>query len=85
MNRAQRRKAMKGKKKKQKDIGGMMDMFDKIPDHCLACDKPYDNKDKQMVMTWNVVVRNKEQKVHLYCPECWSMAKKLIKEIKEEK
>ena len=74
MNRAQRRKAMKGKKKKQKDIGGMMDMFDKIPDRCSACDKPYDKTDKQMVMTWSVVVRNNEQKVNLYCPECWSMA-----------
>ena len=84
MNRAQRRKAMKGKKKnKEKDIGGIMDMFDKIPDRCLTCDKPYDKTDKEMVMTWNVVVRNKEQKVNLYCPECWSKAQKIIKEFQE--
>ena len=84
MNRAQRRKAKKGKKKsKQEDIGGIMDMFDKIPDRCLTCDKPYDKNDKEMVMTWNVVVRNKEEKVNLYCPECWSRAQKIIKEFQE--
>ncbi len=84
MNREQRRKAKKGKKKnKQEDIGGIMDMFDKIPDRCLTCDKPYDKNDKEMVMTWNVVVRNKEQKVNLYCPDCWTRAQKIIKEFQE--
>ena len=27
-----------------------------------------DKKDKKMVTTWNVVVREKEGKVNLYCP-----------------
>ena len=58
-------------------------MFDKIPDRCLTCDKPYDKNDKEMVMTWNVVVRNKEQKVNLYCPDCWTRAQKIIKEFQE--
>ena len=83
MNRAQRRKVTKGKKGKQQDVGGIMDMFDMIPDHCLTCEKPYDKKDKKMITSWNVVVRNKEQKVHLYCPDCWSRAQKIIKEFKE--
>ena len=82
MNRAQRRKLGKGKKKKETDIGGIMDLFDKLPEHCLTCETPYDKKDKQMVMTWSVVVRNKEQKVNLYCPKCWSAAKKIIEEYK---
>ena len=60
-------------------------LFDKLPDSCLACEKPYDKKDKEMVMTWNVVVREEEGIVRLYCPECWSMAKDLIeKVIKDE-
>lgn len=83
MNRAQRRKAAKEKKGKQKDVGGIMDMFDKLPDRCMTCDKPYDKKDKKMVATWNVVVRNKEEKVNLYCPECWAKAQKIIKEFQE--
>ena len=60
-------------------------LFEKIPDNCSACEKAYDKKDKEMVMTWNVVVREKEEIVRLYCPECWSMAKDLIeKVIKDE-
>ena len=43
-----------------------------------------DKKDKQMAMTWSVVVREQEGKVNLYCPECWDNAHKLIKEIKEK-
>ena len=32
-------------------------------------------------MSWSVVV--KEEKVRLYCPDCWERAKNLIKEIKD--
>ena len=58
--------------------------FDKLPDECSACVKPYDKKDKQMAMTWNVVVRDKEDTVRLYCPDCWEMANNAIKTLKEE-
>ena len=34
-----------------------------------------------MVMSWSVVVQ--EEKVRLYCPECWTRAQELIKEIKD--
>jgi hypothetical protein len=40
--------------------------------------------DKEQVMTWNVVVRQQEEKVNLYCPECWDNAKQLVKEIMEK-
>jgi len=83
MNRAQRRKAAK-KKNKEADIQGQMDLFDKLPDHCLTCEKSYDKKDKKMAMTWNVVVRNKENKVNLYCPDCWEKARLIIKEFHEK-
>ena len=82
MNRAQRRKlGLKGKKSDtEKKIG----LFDKLPNQCTNCDKPYDKKSKKMAMTWSVVVREQEEKVNLYCPVCWDNAQKLIKEIKEE-
>ena len=35
-------------------------------------------------MTWNVVVREEEEIVRLYCPECWDKANKIIKEIKDD-
>jgi len=62
----------------------LMGLFEKLPDHCLTCLKPYDSKDREMVTTWSVVVRNKAQKVNLYCPECWSMAKSAIKDFLEK-
>ena len=58
-------------------------MFDKLPDECLACTKPFDKKDKQMAFTWNVVIRDKDT-VRLYCPECWNMARTAVKQFKEE-
>ena len=61
-----------------------MMQFDKLPNQCSACTKPYDKKDKQMAMTWNVVVREKENIVRLYCPDCWQLANDAIKTFKEE-
>lgn len=81
MNRAQRRKL--GIKKKS-NLDNKMGLFDKLPDQCTNCDKPFDKKSKKMATTWSVVVREQEGKVNLYCPVCWDNAQKLIKEIKEE-
>ena len=81
MNRAQRRKL--GIKKKP-DLEKKVGLFDKLPDKCTNCDKPYNKKDKQMAKTWSVVVREKENKVNLYCPTCWNDAKKFIQEMKEK-
>lgn len=65
------------KKELQKKVG----LFSKLEDHCLVCQKDFDKKNKDMVMSWSVVV--KEEKVRLYCPECWTRAKQLIEEIKD--
>jgi len=72
-----RNKEKAAKKELQKKVG----LFNKLEDHCLVCQKDFDKKNKDMVMTWSVVV--KEDKVRLYCPECWERAKKLIEEIKD--
>ena len=42
-------------------------------------------RSKEQVMSWNVVVRSEENKVHLYCPDCWENAKKLVEEYYENK
>ena len=39
--------------------------------------------DKEQVMTWNVVVRQEEEKVNLYCPQCWNKAQEIIEGLKE--
>ena len=81
MNRAQRRKLGI---KKEPDLDKKIGLFDKLPEQCTNCLSPYDKKDKKMVTTWNVVVREKEGKVNLYCPTCWDEAHKLIAQMKEE-
>mgnify|MGYP003137023224 FL=1 len=72
-----RNKENAAKKELQKKVG----LFSKLDDHCLVCQKPFDKKNKDMVMSWSVVV--KEDKVRLYCPECWTRAQQLIEEIKD--
>tara|TARA_R110002074_G_scaffold77345_1_gene175415 strand:- start:183 stop:500 length:318 start_codon:yes stop_codon:yes gene_type:complete len=78
------RKQQKKDKKLEKEMTKKMMMFDKLEDHCAACQKPFDKKSKEHVSTWNVVVREKEDVVRLYCPECWDKANKLIKEIQND-
>jgi len=73
----QREKEKAAKKELQQKVG----LFNKLEDHCLVCQKDFDKKNKEMVMSWSVVVKEKE--VRLYCPECWDRAKKLIEEIKD--
>jgi len=68
----------------KKDVQVALGLFDKIPDHCLTCSTPYDRLNKEQVKTWNVVVREKEGKVNLYCPDCWNKATNLIKEMEKE-
>ena len=72
-----RNKENAAKKELQKKVG----LFSKLEDSCLVCQKDFDKKNKDMVMSWSVVV--KEDEVRLYCPECWTRATQLIEEIKD--
>ena len=76
-----KRKALaKRQRQAQKDMSEKMGLFNKIPENCSTCDKPFDKKNRDMVMSWSVVVRKEEDVVRLYCPECWDKAKEIIKE-----
>ena len=74
------RNALKKQKKAEKQMAKKLMMFDMLEDACAACDKPFDKKSKEHATTWNVVVREKEKLVRLYCPECWDKANKIIEE-----
>ena len=76
-----RSKEKRASKQTKKDVSEKMMMFDSLPDECLACLAPFDKKDKEMVTSWNVVVREVEGTVRLYCPECWQRAKDAIKNV----
>ena len=85
MNRKQRRAAAKQMKKDgTEEVAEKVALFGKLEDECLVCAKPFDKKDKEMVMSWSVVVREKEEKVNLYCPECWNGALEMLQQAKEE-
>ena len=84
MKRRVKRNKNRKKKRMEKDLQEKMGMFDKLPKTCDACEKTFDKKSKSMVQSWNVVVREEEGIVRLYCPNCWDMAKKLVEEVKNE-
>ena len=85
MNRKQRRAAAKiSKNQGSEKLSEKIFQFDQLPEECSACLKEYDKKNKQMAMTWNVVVKDAENTVRLYCPDCWAMAKNAIATLKEE-
>jgi len=78
MNRKQRRALEKEMgKSRAKDMSQTLSQFEQLPDECLACTKSFDKKDRKMVNTWHVVVREPDT-VRLYCPDCWKMAMKVI-------
>ena len=85
MNRAQRRAAAKAAKKGgDKELSEKIFLFEQMPDECSACVTPFDKANKEMVKLWNVVVREEEKIVRLYCPDCWSKAKTLIEELEDK-
>ena len=84
MGSLKRKMARNKAKNAKKKMAQQLNMFDQLGDECSACEKPYDKKSKEHVTTWNVVVKEKEKVVRLYCPECWTMAHNLIKEIQND-
>ena len=77
MNRQQRRereRILKKAGKKGSEMEKKLNLFEEIPENCLTCNKEFDKKNKKMVMSWNVVVREREGIVRLYCPTCWDKA-----------
>ena len=80
---SQSRRAIKKAKKSGSDIETKMALFGHLPDKCVVCIEPFDKNDRDMVMSWNVVVREKEGKVNLYCPSCWQKGIDLVKELQD--
>ena len=72
----------KKSKKLEKELTKKINMFGQLEDCCLVCEKPFDKKDREMVMSWYVVVREEEKKVNLYCPSCWGAAMNAIEEVR---
>ena len=80
-----RKQAKKGKKRAEKELATKVALFGHLPKKCLTCETPFDKLNREQVMSWNVVVRQEEEKVNLYCPECWDNAQETIKKYMEDK
>jgi hypothetical protein len=80
-----KRRIEKAKKRQvERDLKEKVNMFSHLGDYCLVCEKAFDKKDKDMVQSWYVVVKEEQKKVNLYCPECWNKASDFVNKIKEE-
>ena len=77
MNRKQRR-AMKKHVgvDAQEKMATQVAQFGKLPQACDACQKEFDKKNKEMVQSWSVVV--KQDVVRLFCPECINKTKEVL-------
>jgi hypothetical protein len=91
MHKKQKKKLKRAAKKKkdkvqaqrqQEQIVKQMNMFDRLPESCDACGKEFP-KTREAHMSWRVTVRNKEQTVRLFCPECIDKTKELVEEHNE--
>ena len=78
-----RNNARAAKKLLEKEVTAKMNMFDKLPNKCLTCEKPFDKQDKAMVQSWYTVVYNDKGVVRLYCPTCWKKAQEIMNDFRE--
>ena len=80
-----KKKSTLTKKQAEKDLKEKLNMFDRMPDECTVCRAPFDKLNRDMVNSWNVVVRTREQVVRLYCPPCWEGAVAVLESLTEKK
>ncbi len=77
MNRKQRRALERqASSPAEQKMAQQVAQFGKLPEQCSACEKAFDKKDRSMVQSWNVVV--KQEVVRLFCPECIQKTKEVI-------
>jgi hypothetical protein len=81
MSSAKRKIKRRRKKEAQKDLEEKIGLFNKMPNECTMCDRPFDKKNKEQVNSWRVAVREREEKVNLYCPKCWDYANDILKKV----
>ena len=75
-------KKHKKKLKRAAKLKKQMNMFDRLPEACNTCGEEFP-KTREAHMTWRVTVRNKEQQVRLFCPDCLEKAKEFVEEHNE--
>jgi len=72
----------KALKEVQKDLTKKIGLFDRMGDECITCGDFFDKTDIEQVRNWHVAVRPNQEKVNLYCPDCWQRAIDTIKDFR---
>jgi len=84
MNRKTRRKLENQMgKDASENLAEKIFQFNKLPESCSACDKGFDKRNKDMVQSWNVVVR--QEVVRIFCPQCIKKTQEVLNERKKTK
>jgi len=78
-----RKKAHQAKKNAEQEMATKVTLFGKLGDKCLTCEKRFDKMNEEQVKSWNVVVRQEEGVVRLYCPSCWNNAVEIMENFKK--
>ena len=82
MNRKERRRlAAAAKKAGNPDLEEKLKLVETLSDSCRSCKSPFDKENMKMLSEWMIVVRQSESATHLYCPECWEKATKIIEKL----
>tara|TARA_R100000278_G_scaffold45957_1_gene39997 strand:- start:466 stop:744 length:279 start_codon:yes stop_codon:yes gene_type:complete len=80
LKRKAKAKSLKQKSEEaQKKLQKRINLFEKLPEQCSACNKTFP-KTKESHMTWKVVVRSKNEMVRLFCPACQDKVTGLVGE-----
>lgn len=62
----------------QEKMANQVAQFGKLPEKCMTCDAAFDKGDKEMIKSWNVVVRQEE--VRLFCPQCIKKTQEVLED-----
>ena len=77
MNRRERRALEKRTDKSTtQNLSEKISQFNQLPEKCNACQKEYDKRDKTMIQSWSVVV--KQEVVRLFCPDCIKKTQEIL-------
>ena len=76
---AKKKKEKKLAQERDQKLRNQMNMFDQLPENCSVCKSDFP-KTREAHMTWRVTVRNEEQLVRLFCPDCQELASKVAEE-----
>ena len=56
--------------------------FERLPEQCTTCQNSFDKQNKDMVQSWQVVVR--QETIRLFCPECIEKAQAAVEQVEDK-